>query len=75
MANLTLYNVAICVVVAIGGFTYGFAFAAFVTTIGEPGFFRDFDLDRMSPNPNSPIGMNKTADTTPPTALSSYTAT
>ncbi len=48
MANLTLYNVAICLVVALGGFTYGFGFAVFVSSIGQPGFFLFFTLDRKS---------------------------
>jgi hypothetical protein len=46
MANLTSYNVAICLVVALGGFTYGFGFAGFTTSIGQPAFFAYFKLDR-----------------------------
>lgn len=48
MAKLTLYNVAICLVVALGGFTYGFGFAVFISSIGQPGFFLYFSLDRKS---------------------------
>ena len=47
MANLTFFNVAICLVVACGGFAYGFGFAVFVTSIGQPGFYLYFNLDRM----------------------------
>ncbi|RDL36075.1 uncharacterized protein BP5553_06687 [Venustampulla echinocandica] len=47
-ASLTFYNVAICVVVASGAFTYGFGFAVFITSIGQPGFFLYFDLDPSS---------------------------
>lgn len=46
MASLTSYNVAVCLVVALGGFTYGFGFAGFTTSIGQPGFFAYFKLDR-----------------------------
>lgn len=46
MANLTSYNVAICCVVSLGGFVYGFGFAMFVTCIGQPGFYEYFNLDR-----------------------------
>ena len=48
MANLTGYNIAICAVVALGGFTYGFGFAIFVLSIGQPGFYLFFKLDRKS---------------------------
>jgi MFS family permease len=45
-ANLTWYNVAICIIVVSGAFTYGFGFAVFVTSIGQPGFYQYFKLDR-----------------------------
>lgn len=45
MARLTSYNLAICLVVSLGGFTYGFGFAVFVTSIGQPGFYEYFNLD------------------------------
>ncbi len=48
MANLTKYNVAIAVVVALGGFSYGFGFGVFTTTVGSPAFYSYFDLDRES---------------------------
>jgi hypothetical protein len=46
MANLTIYNIAIVGVICLGGFTYGFGFAVFTSSIGQPGFYRYFDLDR-----------------------------
>jgi hypothetical protein len=48
MAKLSLYLLRICLVIAIGGFTYGFGFAVFVTSIGQPGFYEYFDLDPKS---------------------------
>jgi len=47
-AKLTWYNVAICLLVVSGAFTYGFGLAVFTTSIGQPGFYLDFDLDRAS---------------------------
>lgn len=46
MAKLTSYNMLIVAFVCIGAYTYGFAYAIFATSIGEPGFFLYFDLDR-----------------------------
>jgi hypothetical protein len=46
MAHLTLFNVGICLVVALGSFSYGFGFGVFITSIGEPGFYVYFNLDR-----------------------------
>ena len=46
MVKLTTYNVGIIVFVCLGGFTYGYAFAAFATSIGQPGFYLDLNLDR-----------------------------
>lgn len=46
MVRITKYNIAICLVVAWGGFSYGFGFAIFVTSIGQPGFYDYFKLDR-----------------------------
>ncbi|ETI27393.1 hypothetical protein G647_09583 [Cladophialophora carrionii CBS 160.54] len=46
MAKLTWFNIAICLVVSWGGFAYGFGFAIFVTSIGQPSFYKYFDLDR-----------------------------
>ena len=48
MANLTKYNVAIALVVALGGFSYGFGFGVFTTTVGQPGFYSYFNLDHQS---------------------------
>ena len=48
MAKLTGYNVGISLIIAIGGFTYGFGFAVFVTSIGQPGFYQYFNLDPSS---------------------------
>lgn len=45
-ARLTGYNVAICLLVAVGAFSYGFGFSVFITSIGQPGFYVYFDLDR-----------------------------
>jgi hypothetical protein len=46
MANLTVYNIAIVGVICLGGFTYGFGFAVFTSSIGQPGFYQYFNLDR-----------------------------
>lgn len=46
MGTLTKYNIAICLVVSWGGYAYGFGFAIFVTSIGQPGFYEYFKLDR-----------------------------
>ena len=48
MANLTFFNVAVCMVVALGGFAYGFGFAIFISSLGQPGFYVYFNLDRKS---------------------------
>jgi hypothetical protein len=46
MANLTWFNIAICLVVSWGGYSYGYGFAIFVTSLGQPSFYEYFDLDR-----------------------------
>ena len=46
MAKLSNYNRLICVIVGLSGFSYGFGFAVFVTSIGQPGFYTYFQLDR-----------------------------
>jgi hypothetical protein len=46
MVRTTNYNIAVALAVALGGFTYGFGFAVFTTSIGQPGFYKYFDLDR-----------------------------
>ena len=48
MARLTWYNISICAIVAVGAYGYGFGFGVFVSSIGQPGFYKDFDLDRES---------------------------
>ena len=48
MAELTRYNIATCMFVALGGFTYGFGFSVFVTNEGQPGFYSHFNLDPSS---------------------------
>ncbi|OQV04558.1 hypothetical protein CLAIMM_09418 [Cladophialophora immunda] len=48
MARLTLYNIIIGMIVAIGTFGYGFGFGVFITSIGQPGFYKDFNLDPTS---------------------------
>jgi hypothetical protein len=46
MAKLTYYNIAASMAICLGGFTYGFGFAVFVTVLGQPGFYDYFELDR-----------------------------
>ena len=46
MVNLTTYNISIVLLVCLGAYTYGFSFAVFGTSIGEPGFYLYFALDR-----------------------------
>lgn len=48
MARLTLYIITTSVVVALGGFTFGFGSATYVVSIGQPGFYEYFDLDPTS---------------------------
>ena len=56
MAKLTSYNIAICLIVSLGGFTYGFGFSVFVTSIGQPGFYEYFNLDPTSSHTANVIG-------------------
>ncbi|KAF2006125.1 general substrate transporter [Amniculicola lignicola CBS 123094] len=44
MTKTSGYNIAVGMIVAVGSFTYGFGFASFATSIGQPGFFQYFDL-------------------------------
>ena len=46
MSKLTKYNIAICLLVGVAGFSYGFGFVIFTTSIGQPGFYQYFNLDR-----------------------------
>lgn len=45
---LTSFNVAIVAFVALGSYTYAYAYAIFSTTIGQAGFYVSFGLDRKS---------------------------
>ncbi|KAL1899790.1 hypothetical protein Sste5346_002656 [Sporothrix stenoceras] len=56
MAHLSSYNVYIVLLVAVGAYTYGFAFSVFVTSIGLDGFYDFFDLDPTSAYTASIIG-------------------
>ncbi|KAF2423403.1 general substrate transporter [Tothia fuscella] len=44
MTKTTAYNIGVGLIVAVGSFTYGFGFAAFATSIGQPGFYQYFGL-------------------------------
>jgi hypothetical protein len=44
--KFTWYNFAVVAFVALGGLTYGFGFGVFVSSIGQPGFYKYFKLDR-----------------------------
>ena len=46
MSKLTWYNIGICLIVSWGGYAYGYGFAIFVTSLGQPTFYEYFDLDR-----------------------------
>ncbi|KAK5047231.1 hypothetical protein LTR84_006753 [Exophiala bonariae] len=48
MAKLTNYNIGIALVVALGGFSFGFGSSSFITSIGQPGFYLFFALDPTS---------------------------
>ena len=48
MLKSNTYNRLVCILVSLAGFTYGFGFAVFVTSIGQPGFYIDLNLDRES---------------------------
>ncbi|OAL40692.1 hypothetical protein AYO20_00428 [Fonsecaea nubica] len=48
MARLTVYNIVIGMIVAIGTFGYGYGFGVFITSIGQPGFYKDFNLDHTA---------------------------
>lgn len=50
MAKLTGFNIAIVLFAATGGFTYGFCFGVFVSSIGQPGFYEYFNLDSKTLN-------------------------
>ncbi|OAA55853.1 General substrate transporter [Niveomyces insectorum RCEF 264] len=46
--QINKYTAGVVVFVAVGAWTYGFAFAIFIQAIGEPGFFVYFKLDPNS---------------------------
>ena len=46
MVNLTRYNINIIVAACFGAYSYGFSYAVFGTSIGEPGFYEYFALNR-----------------------------
>ncbi|KAF2102097.1 general substrate transporter [Rhizodiscina lignyota] len=56
MGKVTAYQAGVVAFVALGAFTYGFAFAVFVTSIGQPGFYAYFNLDSTSSYTASIIG-------------------
>ncbi|KAH8655397.1 general substrate transporter, partial [Xylariales sp. PMI_506] len=44
------YNVLVGITVALGSLTYGFGFASFATSIGQPGFYEYFNLSLTGPD-------------------------
>ncbi|KAK4574375.1 hypothetical protein LTR86_002137 [Recurvomyces mirabilis] len=56
MAKTSAYNIGIGMIVALGSFNYGFGFATFATSIGQPGFYEYFALDPKSSYTNSILG-------------------
>ncbi|KXJ85143.1 general substrate transporter [Microdochium bolleyi] len=44
MARVSTYNLLIGITAALGSFTYGFGFASFATSLGQPGFYAYFGL-------------------------------
>jgi hypothetical protein len=54
MAKITNYNIFVVLFAMLGGFSYGFAFSVFATSIGEPGFYLYFSLDRKFHCAHSP---------------------
>ncbi|KAL2802329.1 general substrate transporter [Aspergillus granulosus] len=48
MARITLYNILVSCFVALGSGSYGYGFAVFPTSTGQPGFYSYFNLDRES---------------------------
>ncbi|GFF53228.1 probable metabolite transport protein CsbC [Aspergillus lentulus] len=48
MARITLYNILISCFVALGSGSYGYGFAVFPTSTGQPGFYSYFNLDPES---------------------------
>ncbi|KAK5021905.1 hypothetical protein LTS07_010487 [Exophiala sideris] len=48
MSGLSWYNIAICLIVSWGGYAYGFGFASFITSQGQPSFYVYLNLDPTS---------------------------
>lgn len=48
MVKVTKYNFFIALFMSLGGLSYGFAAGVFGLTIGQPGFYVYFKLDRES---------------------------
>lgn len=48
MADLTRYNVLLALFISVGTFSWGFGFAVYNTSIGQPGFYSYFELDPTS---------------------------
>jgi hypothetical protein len=44
MANYTLYNLRIILVLTLGSFTFGYGFSVITNTLGQPGFISYFGL-------------------------------
>lgn len=70
MVNLTRYNISIVLIVCLGAYSYGFSYAVFGTSIGEPGFYLYFALNRKQ----RPICYHDLALLNTSTAKSSKTA-
>jgi hypothetical protein len=60
MAKLTGFNILLVLFVAAGGFTYGFAFSVFVSSVGQPAFYTYFGLKGQLGNPY--LGYIQTVD-------------
>ena len=56
MTKTSAYNVGVGMTVALGSFSYGFGFATFATSIGQPGFYTYFALDPTTSYTNSILG-------------------
>ncbi|KAH7014178.1 general substrate transporter, partial [Microdochium trichocladiopsis] len=50
MTRTTPYNLLVGMTVALGSFTYGFGFASFATSLGQPGFYAFFNLSLVGPD-------------------------
>lgn len=59
MARVNRYIVWIVTVACLGAYTYGFAYAVFATSIGQPGFYLYFGLDRESFPPDATLALRQ----------------